>query len=59
MGINLWRNQMLRQSAKYRDRQIVHKTTRTDNDSWTLQTAEFSQFKVNKKTPQNNKFLKY
>ena len=39
----LWRNRMLRQSAsygtKYRVRQIVHKTTRTDINSRTLEAA--------------------
>ena len=43
MGPNLLRNQMLRQSAtygtKYRVKQIVHITTRTDINSRTLQTA--------------------
>ena len=38
-----WHNRMLRQSAtygtKYRVRQIVHKTTRTDINSRTLQAA--------------------
>ena len=43
MGPNLCRNRMLRQSAtygtRYRVRKIVHKTTRTDINSRTLQAA--------------------
>ena len=57
---------MLRQSAtygtKYRDRQIVHKTTRTDINSRTLQTAvivylDFCNLMSTRS--KNNKFLKY
>ena len=52
----LLRNRMLHQSAtyetKYRIRQIVLKTTRTDINSRTLQAAGFSQLKVNKKQKQ-------
>ena len=66
MGPNLWSNPMLRQSAtygtKYRVRQIVHKTTRADIISRTLQAAvivklNFRNLKSTKNN--NNKFLKY
>ena len=66
MGPNLWRNRMLRQSAtngtKYRVRQILHKTTRTDINSRTLQAAVivYLDFCNLKSTRNNNKrFLRY
>ena len=57
---------MLRQSAtygtKYRVRQIVHKTTRTDINSRTLQAAVIVQLdfrNLKSKRNKNIKFLKY
>ena len=65
----LWRNRMLRQSAtygtygtKYRVRQIVHKTTRTDINSKILQAPVVVYLDLrNLKSARNknNKFLKY
>ena len=66
MGPNLRRNRMFCQSTtygtKYRVRQIVYKTTRTDINSRTLQAAVIvsQDFHYLKSTSNiNNKFLKY
>ena len=66
MGPNLWSNWMLRQNptygTKYHDRQIVHKTTRTDINSRKLKAAVivrlyFRNIKSTRNT--SNEFLKY
>ena len=62
MGPTLWRNRMRRQSAtygaKYRVQQIVHKTTRTDFISRTLQAAVIVKLYF-RNLNKNKKFLKY
>ena len=66
MGPNLWLNRVLRQRAtygtKYRVKQIVHKTTRTDIKSRTLQAAVIVLLdfrNLNSTRNKNNNFLKY
>ena len=64
MGPHLWHNRMFRQSAtygtKYRVRQIVHKTTRTDINSRTLQAAVILKLDFrNLKSTRNKKTISF